>query len=151
MPSNLKRIFNVIYVLSHSPVFILHTMSSLFKSLKVPTPTLLLADELAYSITEKFAVIRREFPDSHSIASTHLPVAALTYSTFLPYNYRSAIHSISQATSSDPCISSHFFSLTLDIAPAILQALSYIIIFLHPTRLCPSAYKHAVIPPVFKK
>lgn len=91
IPSNLNWKFNVIHALSHSPAFILHTISSLFKPLKLPIPpTPLSADELAYCITEKFAVIRSSTCLHHHIYSPNSICCHILY--ILTCYYRSTIH-----------------------------------------------------------
>lgn len=91
MPSNLNWKFNIIWVISHFPMLILHTISSLVKILKLPTLPLLSSGELAYSVTEKFAVIRREVP--HILTIIHSLTSIFPHILYIPtLYYRSTIH-----------------------------------------------------------
>lgn len=85
MSSNRKWIFNIVHALSHSLAFILHTISSPFKPLKLPTPTTII-NWCTCLLTEKSAVIRGESPHT-DITSTHLPASGLTRSTLLALSY----------------------------------------------------------------
>lgn len=79
-------------------MLILRTIFSLFKILKLPTLPLLSSGELAYSVTEKFAVTRREILHTHAITSIHLPASFLTNSISPPSTIDHLYMHPSQAT-----------------------------------------------------
>lgn len=85
MCSHLNWKFNITCVHSRSPVFILHSISSLFKTLKLP-PCLYCHLVSLLTLSQKFAVVRERFhilAPSHPLTYQHLPPHALRFHPLL--------------------------------------------------------------------